>query len=46
MLGLLPQVASFMAGLKLGLVWLFVLFAGATASQLIARTLRRGEPRP
>lgn len=45
-LGLLPQVASFMAGLKLGLVWLFVLFAGATASQLIARTLRRGDPRP
>lgn len=39
-LGLLPQATSFVAGLKLGLVWLLVLFAGATASQLIARAVR------
>lgn len=42
-LGLLPQVTSFVSGLKLVVIWLLVLFAGATASQLIARVLRRGE---
>jgi multicomponent Na+:H+ antiporter subunit G len=42
-LGLLPQVTSFVAGLKLVVVWLLVLLAGAMASQLIARVLRRGE---
>lgn len=41
-LGLLPQVDSFVAGLKLVCIWLLVLLSGATASQLIARELRRG----
>lgn len=45
-LGLLPQVGSVSGGLKLACIWLLVLLSGATASQLIARTLGRGEPRP
>jgi len=48
-LGLLPQVDSFVAGLKLVCIWLLVLLSGATASQLIARELRqrmRDGPRP
>ena len=40
-LGLLPQVGSLSAGLKLACIWLLVLLSGATASQLIARALRR-----
>jgi multicomponent Na+:H+ antiporter subunit G len=40
-LGLMPQVDSFVAGLKLASIWLLVLLSGATASQLIARALRR-----
>jgi multicomponent Na+:H+ antiporter subunit G len=40
-LGLLPQVDSVVAGLKLVCIWLLVLLSGATASQLIARELRR-----
>ena len=40
MLGLLPQVDSVSAGLKLVGIWLLVLLSGATAAQWIARTLR------
>ena len=43
-LGLLPHVSGPLAGLKLICVWLLVLLAGATASQLIARVARRSEP--
>ena len=45
-LGLLPQVDSVLTGLKLVCIWLLVLLAGATASQLIARTLTRSDPAP
>lgn len=41
MLGLLPRVGSPLAGLKLICVWLLVLLAGVTASQLIARAAVR-----
>lgn len=49
-LGLLPQAGGIAGALKLVLVWLLVLLAGAVASQLIARTARaaeapQGEPR-
>jgi multicomponent Na+:H+ antiporter subunit G len=40
-LGLLPQVDSVFTGLKLVSIWLLVLLSGGTASQLIARALRR-----
>ncbi len=40
-LGLLPQVEGVLAGLKLVVIWLLVLFAGAAVSQLIARAERR-----
>jgi multicomponent Na+:H+ antiporter subunit G len=43
-LGLLPRVDSILAALKLICVWLLVLLAGATASQLIARVARRSGP--
>ena len=42
-LGLLPQAGSLREGLKLVSIWLLVLLAGATVSQLIARTARQGE---
>jgi len=45
-LGLLPQVGSVPAGLKLVGIWLLVLLSGATASQWIARTLRHSGPGP
>lgn len=45
-LGLLPQSGSVQAGLKLLAVWLLVQLAGATASQLIAQFLRKGQPPP
>jgi multicomponent Na+:H+ antiporter subunit G len=45
-LGLLPQVDSVLTALKLACIWLLVLLAGAIASQLIARTLTRGDPDP
>ena len=45
-LGLLPQVDSVPAGLKLVGIWLLVLLSGATASQWIARTLRQSSPGP
>ena len=40
-IGLLPQMHSVLAALKLVLVWLLVLLSSAVVSQLIARTLRR-----
>ncbi len=40
-LGLLPQAASLRDGLKLISIWMFALLAGATVSQLIARTARQ-----
>lgn len=43
-LGLLPRVDGLLAALKLICVWLLVLLAGATASQLIARMARRSGP--
>ena len=41
--GLLPQTDSLRDGLKLISIWLLVLLAGATVSQLIARTAQQGE---
>ncbi|MEI6160881.1 MAG: monovalent cation/H(+) antiporter subunit G [Roseococcus sp.] len=43
-LGLLPWAGGWLAALKLILVWLLVLLAGATATQLIAERIRRSEP--
>jgi multicomponent Na+:H+ antiporter subunit G len=40
-LGLLPQVDGVAGGLKLVFIWLLVLLAGGTASQLVARALRK-----
>ena len=40
-LGLLPWAGGVLPALKLILVWLLVLLAGATATQLIAERLRR-----
>jgi multicomponent Na+:H+ antiporter subunit G len=45
-LGLLPQVESVRDGLKLISIWMFALLAGATVSQLIARTARQRGPVP
>ena len=45
-LGLLPQVGTVLAGLKLVLVWLLVMLSSAAVSQLIARSARRQEKRP
>jgi multicomponent Na+:H+ antiporter subunit G len=45
-LGLLPLVDGVAGGLKLVAIWLLVLLSGATAGQLIARTLQRDEPPP
>jgi multicomponent Na+:H+ antiporter subunit G len=45
-LGLLLQVDSLLAGLKLVLVWLLVLLSSAVVSQLIARTTRRQDTKP
>lgn len=44
-LGLLPQAGSFFEALKLLLVWLTVLLAGATVGQLIARVARQAGTR-
>jgi len=41
--GLLPQVDGVVTGLKLVVVWLLVMLAGACASQLVARAARRTE---
>src|SRR5262245_19228183 len=40
-LGVIPQIGSALAALKLVAVWLFVLLASATVSQLIARAARQ-----
>ena len=40
-IGLLPQVGSVLAALKLVLIWLLVLLSSAGVSQLIARSVRR-----
>jgi multicomponent Na+:H+ antiporter subunit G len=40
--GLLPQTGSLREGSTLVSIWLLGLLAGATVSQLIARTARRG----
>jgi multicomponent Na+:H+ antiporter subunit G len=45
-LGLLPQAGSLRDGLKLICVWIIVLLAGATVSQLIAYAARREGARP
>lgn len=45
-LGLLPQVDSVSAGLKLLCIWGLVLLSGATASQLIARAQLRRDTHP
>ncbi len=45
-LGLLPQVDSVSAGLKLVGIWLLVLLSGATAAQWIARTFRQSGTDP
>ena len=45
-LGLLPLADGVLGALKLIVVWLLVLFAGATVSQLIARVARRAGPAP
>jgi multicomponent Na+:H+ antiporter subunit G len=42
-IGLLPQADSLRDGLKLVSIWLLVMLAGATVSQLIARNARQGE---
>jgi len=43
-LGLLPRAESLLAALMLVAVWALVQLAGATASQLIGRAVRRKEP--
>jgi multicomponent Na+:H+ antiporter subunit G len=43
-LGLLPQVQSVAFAVKLVVVWLLVLLAGASVGRLIARTARRNGP--
>jgi len=45
-LGLLPQAESLRDGIKLICVWIIVLLAGATVSQLIAYAARREGARP
>jgi multicomponent Na+:H+ antiporter subunit G len=45
-IGLLPQMGSALAGLKLVLVWLLVMLSSAAVSQLIARSARRQGTRP
>lgn len=42
-LGLLPQSGSVLAGIKLLVVWLLVMWASATVSQLIARNVREDQ---
>ena len=45
-IGLLPQVGTVLMGLKLLLVWLLVMLSSAAVSQLIARSVRRGDAQP
>ncbi len=44
-IGLLPQTGSLLGGLKLILVWLMVMLASATVSQMMARAMRRQGPK-
>ncbi len=44
--GLLPRAGGTLGALKLIVVWLFVLVASATASQLIARVAQRSRGSP
>jgi multicomponent Na+:H+ antiporter subunit G len=44
-LGLLPRADGALGALKLILIWLFVLLAGATVSQLLAHVAQRGPSR-
>ena len=44
--GLLPQVDGVAGGLKLVCIWLLVLLSGGTASQLVARALRKDRKEP
>jgi multicomponent Na+:H+ antiporter subunit G len=43
-LGLLPRVDGLLTGLKLVLIWLLALLAGAVVSQLISRVACRAAP--
>ena len=43
-LGLLPQAAGLLGGLKLVAVWLLVLLGSATVAQIIAHALHHREP--
>lgn len=43
-IGLMPRAGSLFAALKLAIVWLLVLFTGATVSRLIAKAARDGDP--
>jgi len=43
-LGLLPQSSDLASGMKMVVVWLLVLFAAASASQLIAQFVTDGGP--
>lgn len=45
-LGLLPFAGSAADALKLVLIWVLVLFGGATAAQLVAGAVRRDEAPP
>ena len=45
-LGLIVQTGNLLLALKLAMIWLLVLFASATVSQLIARTIRPTIPSP
>jgi multicomponent Na+:H+ antiporter subunit G len=45
-LGLVPRADGPLGALKLAVVWLLVLVAGATVSQLIARIVQRVERSP
>jgi multicomponent Na+:H+ antiporter subunit G len=42
-LGLLPQADGVLPALKLVAVWALAQLAGATVTQLVARTVRRGD---
>lgn len=45
-LGLLPQAGNLRIAFKLVCIWLLVMLAGATVSQLIARVARQAGPPP
>ena len=45
-IGLLPQMGSVLAALKLIVVWLLVMLSSAAVSQLVARAARRQGGRP